>query len=215
MYTSAIIGYMSQTTLFSIAIALTGLTSILHFARIKADGALNSEYVQALRHWGFALGFLALAHTPTLAIHLGIGSVIDSSKFPLIQTIYIFALFSSITANLLFLRGIFLLQKKAHFWKNDALLIGALVLIAVLVIPFLLLGNKTVPVLMTLYIFGFQIPIRLYIAKGLLQLRGEVEGGVLQEDFLSWRLHGFFSPYWILFSGGKYCTFPMIFGLQK
>ena len=138
-------------------IIAAGIAGLFYLLRIKADHRLSQEEVSFLRHWGVGFFLFALAHAPAFFINLGV--MVISATF--LQIVYSSVFIVITAANLLFLRGLFIFQKKSRFWTVK-FPITLFIVVSVLNLGlFLTIGNQAIPFLLTFNILIFKLPINL------------------------------------------------------
>lgn len=185
-----------------------GIVGLVYFLRIKIDHHIAEEEASFLRHLAFGFLFFGLVYAPVFFINLNL--TVISATF--LHIIYSFAFLTMIIANLLFLRGLFILQGKSNFWKNKALVMLFVVLIVITLVPFLMFGNRAISFLITFNLLIFQVPLHLYFAFSFIRLRGQLPAYhtgfmifamawifVIVLDVIIWRLiFNFPTDFWII-----------------
>ncbi len=189
-------------------IVAAGIVGLVYFLRIKLDHRIAKEEASFLRHFAFGFLFFGLVHVPVFFINLDL--IVISAT--VLQITYSLAFLIMLIANLLFLRGLFILQGKSNFWKNKVLAILFVVLIMITLVPFLTFGNRAVPFLITFNLLIFQAPLHLYFAFSFIKLRGQLPAYhtgfmifaiawifVIVLDVIIWRLiFNFPTDFWVI-----------------
>lgn len=200
---------MYPTLLYSGAtIVAAGTAGLFYLLRIRVDHRLSQEEVSFLRHWGIGFFLFALTHAPAFFINLGI--TVISATF--LQIVYSSVFIAITAANLLFLRGLFILQRKSRFWTVK-FPITLFIVVSVLNLGlFLTIGNQAIPFLLTFNILIFQIPIHLYFAITFIKLGKKLPAYhsgfmilaiawflVIALDLIIWRLIiNFPTDFWVI-----------------